>query len=670
MTPHRAPFVSLFRSRRNAALIVCVVAIALTAPPFANSQVTPQYVFREISVPGYGNIRPQGINNLGQVVGTLASDTGTHGFLLQPQGDWRVGTGPVTGTVTLIDYPNAQGSFVGINDSGAIVGSVDDGTGGRKGFLYEGGVFHDVIYPGASITEVTGINNVGTIVGYYSNPGETVTHGFRFDGTNYVQYDVPGATSTRLAGISNDDRLCGSTPAGSFVSNNGNITAVNVSSFFGGKSDSGLVTSINSNGWFIGKALYSLLQFRGFLNYGSYIELTGLGGDQDPRSLNDHNEVVGVSSPTFNTVPYYAYDQNTIVAQQVLNGVESNGALYQILVPAAWNGDLVLYAHGIVNPGEPLQLPNTDPRFASLAQAILDRGYAIAYSSYAVNGYAVQSGIDSTHELKTIFNSLVGPPHHTFITGHSEGGLVTLALAEKYPQDFNGALAMCGPIGGSIPEVQYLGDARALYDMFFASFPYKLPGSIANPITVDFSPNSAAFNGVATNLIQGLLPLYATQQLVSTAKIPASNANEAVAGALLSVGYSVQFGQDLIQKAGGQVYNNTTTIYHDAVIPQFDLFVNLGVARVAANPAAVAFLKSEYTPTGNLQIPMFTLHTTRDPLVPAFHEDLYAHIVAAASAQNLFQQRIDRWGHCSFTDAETLAAFDALVQWVNTGTRP
>ena len=38
-------------------------------------------------------------------------------------------------------------------------------------------------------------------------------------------------------------------------------------------------------------------------------------------------------------------------------GMHADGAIYCIVVPADWNGDLVVYAHGYVRPSEPVGIP-------------------------------------------------------------------------------------------------------------------------------------------------------------------------------------------------------------------------------------------------------------------------------------------------------------------------
>jgi hypothetical protein len=77
-----------------------------------------------------------------------------------------------------------------------------------------------------------------------------------------------------------------------------------------------------------------------------------------------------------------------------------------------------------------------------------------------------------------------------------------------------------------------------------------------------------------------------------------------------------------------------------------------------------------YTPSGELHIPVLTLHKTRDPLVPIFHEDSYADKVLGAGASDYFLRRtVNGFGHCGFP-ADEMLAFSALVQWVQTGVKP
>ena len=71
------------------------------------------------------------------------------------------------------------------------------------------------------------------------------------------------------------------------------------------------------------------------------------------------------------------------------------------------------------------------------------------------------------------------------------------------------------------------------------------------------------------------------------------------------------------------------------------------------------------------EIPMLMLSTSRDPVVPGFHQESYLHRVAAAGQSDwLVQRTVDRYGHCNFTPPELAAAFADLVAWVEFGIKP
>ena len=119
-----------------------------------------------------------------------------------------------------------------------------------------------------------------------------------------------------------------------------------------------------------------------------------------------------------------------------------NGAGYRIEVPANWNGDLVMYAHGFRGTG--LELTVSNP---AIRQYLVSNGFAWAASSYSKNGYDVRQGVKDTHALMQKFNGLVGHPRRAYMTGHSMGGHITGVAIEQYPQAYAGALPMCGVMG-------------------------------------------------------------------------------------------------------------------------------------------------------------------------------------------------------------------------------
>ena len=90
---------------------------------------------------------------------------------------------------------------------------------------------------------------------------------------------------------------------------------------------------------------------------------------------------------------------SAVAQATVVEGQTGDGSSYGLAMPGAWNGDLVVYAHGIVDPGAPLALPSSQDGFTALRGLLLDRGYALAYSSFSENGYSLKSAIQRTHQL-------------------------------------------------------------------------------------------------------------------------------------------------------------------------------------------------------------------------------------------------------------------------------
>jgi hypothetical protein len=115
-----------------------------------------------------------------------------------------------------------------------------------------------------------------------------------------------------------------------------------------------------------------------------------------------------------------------------------------------------------------------------------------------------------------------------------------------------------------------------------------------------------------------------------------------------------QFDTDLSQSGAETVFNNT-------------------VQRVTADPQARRNNGIANVPptTGDLRIPMLTLHTLGDLFVPFHMEQEYASRVAAkGNAHNLVQRATRDVGHCSFTPTELVTTFVDLVKWVEGGVKP
>jgi hypothetical protein len=176
------------------------------------------------------------------------------------------------------------------------------------------------------------------------------------------------------------------------------------------------------------------------------------------------------------------------------------------------------------------------------------------------------------------------------------------------------------------------------------------------------------------------MALHPTETLLwaSAANLPYKGMAELADSALFVIGSSLLSTNDLIERVNGKLpYDNRRTQYEVNALPDptdnllASLQLNKGVQRFDGDTAALNYYRRNYTPSGKIGIPVVTVFSTRDPWIPAFHEDLFRSALDAAGRSGLLvQYPIDRWGHCSFTVPEAAAAFGRLVQWVETGVKP
>jgi len=368
----------------------------------------------------------------------------------------------------------------------------------------------------------------------------------------------------------------------------------------------------------------------------------------------------------------------TASAQAHYEGAIGPGSTYTIDMPATWNGDLVIYAHGIVQASLPVVPPSSQDGFDQIRSSLLAQGFAVAASSYSSNGWAVGDAVRRLHQLNGIATSTIGRPLHTFLVGHSMGSLAIVKLAERYPTQYDGVLAMCGPLGGAKAELQYAGNARVTFDYYF---PGVLPGDTFNvpPGTQFLTPYDPGGPSLLFMQVYGALTTnqLAAAQWVSAAGLPFTNAAEFGNAALYVVGFLLRYSADFMERVNGKTpFDNMSVEYQvniadPATNAYFSGLLNAGVGRFTADPAAVNYYGQNYEPTGAIDIPVITLHTTRDPAIPIWHEDNFAKTVAGAGRSDfLLQREVNAWGHCAIPPSDAAAAFTDLVAWVYSGHRP
>lgn len=334
----------------------------------------------------------------------------------------------------------------------------------------------------------------------------------------------------------------------------------------------------------------------------------------------------------------------------------SSGEIYQICKPENWNGELIIYAHGYVHESAPLRLPQEAAAYVPLFTSL---GFAFATTSYSQNGLAIQSGIQDMIRLRERFIQAFGQPSEIYLTGGSQGGIVTTLAVERYPELFSGGLSLCAPCGNFQKQVNYYANFRVLFDYFFKGV---LPGNaISIPDDLIANWKTVYVPAVLAAIKQNPA---ATFKLLRTAQAPYDPDDPtSIDSTVINVlRYDVLNTRDAVVKLGGQPFYNTKTVYFGTGSIQEDYKLNARVQRFSADPAATENIRQYYETSGELAKPLVIMHTTKDPIQLFWHLPLYQYkTIQEGSAWRFAGIPVNRYGHCSFKEAELVTAFNLLI---------
>ncbi|MEV5901335.1 alpha/beta fold hydrolase [Streptomyces sp. NPDC052127] len=395
-----------------------------------------------------------------------------------------------------------------------------------------------------------------------------------------------------------------------------------------------------------------------------------------------------------------ALPASTAVAAADTSHVEGrlpSGAAYMMDVPAAWNGTVLLFSHGYTSgPANPAQDAPDD----ATKTLLLDKGYALVGSSYATTGWAVTDAVPDQLAALAAFTDRFGAAGRTIAWGRSYGGLVTTAIAERHPDRIDGSVALCGLVQGGV------ANWNNTLDPAFAVKTLLAPGSdvplvdladqtaateAANTLTaaVDSAQTTAAGRArIALAAALHNIPVWnqPTQPRPAATDWDAQQANQydAVKGLLKIAAFNRR--QEAEVRAGGNMSWNTgvdyakllgrssvrkevTELYRKAGLSlTADLTALNRAPRIAADPAAAAWMSGTSSFTGKLTKPQLSVHTIGDALVPVQTESALRRAVTAAGSSALLRQAyVDNAGHCTFSPAEQLAALHTLEDRLSTG---
>jgi len=330
-------------------------------------------------------------------------------------------------------------------------------------------------------------------------------------------------------------------------------------------------------------------------------------------------------------------------AARTLSG-ERQGAPWRLDVPADWNGDLVMLAHGY----EPVGVPRTAPMAANDSTApLLAAGYAVAQSAYASQGWAVADAITDMERLRQQAVGELKHVRHTWMLGFSMGGAVTIGSLERFPQHYAGGVSLCGANLGGEQIATDLLTTLVAFDYFFPKAD-GLPAAGLVAREAAALPQGELYQGIANALQRD--PSHAA---VLARQLQVSP--DALAGAISLHALVLH---ELATRSGGMPVGNLGVVYSGF---GDDAAFNAGVQRIDPVPAAQAHVRDALAMTGALKRPLVIQFNHNDPTIVPHMQTVYPQLAARAGARPLPRVLPPVGeGHCGFSGAQVVDALKAV----------
>ncbi len=365
-----------------------------------------------------------------------------------------------------------------------------------------------------------------------------------------------------------------------------------------------------------------------------------------------------------------------------------NNAGYRIEVPANWNGDLIMWTHGYRGEGNRLFFNEVEFNEGFRAW-MLAEGYAWAASTYSKNSYNVAQGVKDTHALSRFFNGKVGKPGDIYIAGYSMGGHIAAVMAENYGNTYSGSMPLCGVVG-DFELFDYFLDVNAAGQQLAL-------GSSQFPVDDDYLtdevPRMQEALGMTVDpatwfLFQDFPLTEQGEQFKQLVELRSGgdrpNFDEAfnfwfsipTGSGFGNFLWELGLGDGTIAGRPGVVLDNTDVVYQvdlDPALSADEVALNDGIVRVSPDPQGRAGrgLANPPAVSGDLRMPVLTIHNLGDLFVPFHNEvDYVRDVVDQGKSDMLVQRAVRGVSHCGFTDAEMIEGMSDLISWARTGVRP
>jgi len=388
-----------------------------------------------------------------------------------------------------------------------------------------------------------------------------------------------------------------------------------------------------------------------------------------PPAVADETRVAAAPAPS-------ACPTNVADIATCYTGQDSNGAYYAVAIPNAWNRSLVVHAHGGPDLGDASD-PARSVEDLDRWSVMVKEGYAWVGSSYRRGGYGAQMAAIDTESARKVFVEAFGEPRHTLLHGQSWGGDVAAKVAETFGNDvskpYDGVLLTNGVLAGGTRGYDYRVDLRAVYQYYCQNHPR--PSEVQYPLWQGLRPGSTMTSaGLRSRLEEctgvAAAPEERTPQqqrnlddILGVTGIPERTLESHLRFATFTF-------RDIVStRLGGRnPFSNKTIRYsgsHD------DKALNQGIERFSADPSAMRDLSFDSDLTGDVHLPVLTMHAIGDPTAFVEHESAYRDSLAGAgNDEHLVQTFTRETEHSALSDSEYATVINTLAAWADTGTKP
>ncbi len=154
---------------------------------------------------------------------------------------------------------------------------------------------------------------------------------------------------------------------------------------------------------------------------------------------------------------------------------DDNGSFILTAIPASWNKNLVIFAHG----GPRLEAPNAETNIDEVRGVLpiaTKLGYAFSAASYRRGGYALQDSAEDTENARKAFVEQFGQPTRTILYGNSYGAQVSQQVMKRFvssgngPKTWDGVFITSGALAPIIVQAQRI-DLSSVYRYICKNLP-------------------------------------------------------------------------------------------------------------------------------------------------------------------------------------------------------